>query len=336
MKITDEKLLLTQQMRELIEAQASVKFDLGRFHNLNDIHDKLDVKIIIEDKCSNKCHIPLEDALEQKKKELDILYENKKGDEVSLVAEKKKIEEHIKRLRRIINNIVVLGYYKDGNIYLCIKAITSFSDWEKYLKTTYIHEMFHAYFDRDTLRKYIPYYYQIEEPLAEAGTLLYLHKTKDVDLSWAVQNVQGKKPSLPEYAFGADLYEMWINSSFDLDTIVRNYKFDVSDDLVDKAEDIVKTIHSIPPSRKAACDFERWLVVYRGYALSTANNYAFVIPNNRPVRDAIHIASNGRTYDFYKLTSNEVNNIAHCYCYSLSEDPKQIGKLVSLYLDYKQ
>ena len=64
MNIIDKKMLLTQQMRELIEAQASVKFDLGRFHNLNDIHDKLDVKIIIEIKCLNKCHIPLEDVFE--------------------------------------------------------------------------------------------------------------------------------------------------------------------------------------------------------------------------------------------------------------------------------
>lgn len=334
MNIIDKKMQLTLQMREIIESQASVNFSIKRFHSLNDIHDKLDVKIIIEDKCLNKCHIPLEDALEQKKKELDILYENKKGDEVSLVAAKKKIEEHIKRLRRIINNTDVLGEYKDGNIYLYIESITSYSDWEKYLKTTYIHEMFHAYFDRDTLRKYIPYYYQIEEPLAEAGTLLYLHKTKDVDLSWAVQNVQGKKPSLPEYAFGADLYEMWINSSFDLDTIVRNYKFDVSDDLVDKAEDIVKTIHSIPPSRITACDFERWLIVYRGYALSTANNYAFVIPESESLKYATYDVSNRRTYDFYKLTCNEINNLTrYCNCF---KDPERIIRLVSLYLDYKQ
>lgn len=305
MNIIDKKGLLTQEMRGIIEEQANVMFRLGKYSSLNNIHDKLDVDIIIEDNCPDKGHVQLEEALKLKLLQIEILKKQERDSEEELIAQRQILEEHIERLKRIRDNIVTLGQYNpiEKNIYLYIKTITSFNDWQKYLKTTYIHEMLHAYFDRKK-HYLIPYYYQIEEPLAEAGVLLYLHETNDNILSWAVQNIKNKMPLLAEYAFGAELYEMWINGHFALETIIKNFKFEVSDNPVNNATDVVSSIYTKTVSTKRDA-FERWLIVVKGYAASSACNYACSVPNRCNLKDFIFKITNRRTSDFYKLYSTE-------------------------------
>ena len=159
MRIIDKKGLCTPEMITLIENQSCVKFDLEKFKSLSDIHTKLGVDVIIEDKCPNECPKMLEYAIEQKKEQLKMsseLQDDENRKQCILI-----LEEHLKRLYRICRNIVTLGEYKDNNIYLYIETIKQNGDWEKKLKTTYIHEMFHAYFDRYE-HKIVPYYYQVE------------------------------------------------------------------------------------------------------------------------------------------------------------------------------
>lgn len=302
MRIIDKKGLCTPEMITLIENQSCVKFELEKFKSLSDIHTKLGVDVIIEDKCPNECPKMLEYAIEQKKEQLKMsseLQDDENRKQCILI-----LEEHLKRLYRICRNIVTLGEYKDNNIYLYIETIKQNGDWEKKLKTTYIHEMFHAYFDRYE-HKMVPFYYQVEEALAEAGTLLYLDKTNDNDLLWAIQNIKDKKSVLPEYAYGSDLYEMWCHGNFDLENIVKNYKFILLDTIINSPIDIVKTIYKDFVSQKRY-EFERWLIVAKSYSSVTACQYAGVYPYNRIFRDII-MDMQGKATDFYDLDISDIN-----------------------------
>lgn len=81
------------------------------------------------------------------------------------------------------------------------------NDEDNLLRTTFVHEVMHAYFNRDDKREKLPYILQIEEPLAEFGMLKFM---KDYDKNlyeWALDNVSKKNNF---YGLGADLMKAYL------------------------------------------------------------------------------------------------------------------------------
>lgn len=100
------------------------------------------------------------------------------------------------------------------------------------LCATYIHEMFHAYYDSGD--KYIP---EIEEPIVECNTLCFLELFDETYMKSYIERVERKQRSdaINHYGFGAHLFENrslnWMrlyqnayNHIDDSSTIVNKYK----------------------------------------------------------------------------------------------------------------
>ena len=128
-------------------------------------------------------------------------------DELRKIKEKLLGEHpHAKKRTRysIKKKIHYLGYYKseDKTIHLCMNTI---GNDEEVLLHTYIHEMFHAYYDcgapYSILRK-------IEEAIVEYSALCFIKKWKGICLTNAFRRVSKNKKSvaLSFYGFGAYLF----------------------------------------------------------------------------------------------------------------------------------
>jgi len=311
MNIIDDKGLLPNDWELLIRKVASAFFvspfclkDLCCFE---DIHKSLNVDIVISDKTVN--YIMLQ---ESKKKEMQSLEITSAIEKPSRLSQES--VDYIKEMRQIrINEInkrnvpamEILGEYKpqDHNIYLYIETIQAKSNnpaiLENYILTTYIHEMLHAYFDRERI---YPYIFEIEEGLAEGGTLLYLDSIQSKCLAWAVNNIQNKK--IAEYSKGAKLYTSWKYQNtdrFDLPTTIREYRnIKVNYCKIDD----MRPVASIFATSSMRDEFEKWLVMERGLARSTAVQKACVLPiQHNFIKTLLNYA---KTDDLYLVSSKSV------------------------------
>ena len=127
----------------------------------------------------------------------------------------------------------VLGEYDKGEIILYINNIKDAAEEEKVpgfygfpyltvLRYVYLHELMHAFFDRNDGHEYIQ---EMEEGFAEFGALCLLKKLVDynprerdvlnhadnAELDWALRHVENKKGALACYARGADLFRQFGN-----------------------------------------------------------------------------------------------------------------------------
>jgi len=304
MVIIDNDSLLDPAWRKLIQATANKGYWFGGFNSLEEFHQKEKVNVIVERK-ANQLPVLHQETIIKLNEILD-----------SRIPLEQK--EEIRNLINTIRNIVVLGEYKpsENNIYLYIETIKSFkSNHNDYLLTTYIHEMLHAYFDR-TGHKGLPYIFEIEESLAEAGMLVFLDQVNDNRLSWALQNVKNKWPELKDYARGAELYLNWKKRQNDLITTITNYKSTILATSI-PAKNIPSirfpaTMIRVNASRRYRDAFEDYLLK-KGFSPSSAVEKACVLPSSRIIREAVEIVSNKMTDNLFDIFSeSELNHIEHC------------------------
>ena len=306
MTIIDKDNLLTNTWKKSIVDVANMPFKIEGFGSLEEIHKKENVAIVIESK-TNERAILHQEAKKKLYNELDS----------PITASRR---EKILRLLESISRIIVLGEYKpkENNIYLYIDTIKSMGkDTEKYVLTTYVHEMMHAYFDRIG-HKQFPYVYEVEETLAEAGMLLFLDETQHPLLAWAVRNVKKKSPVLEAYAKGAVLYENWKQNHTDLYVIVKKYKvlnFNV--------------LPNINSRYKRDC-FEDWLLSI-GKSPSSAAYNACYLPLLRSIKEAVNYITKGQTDCIFDIVSlQELSRMR-----SLIGSPDvRYHKLIELYVRY--
>lgn len=112
----------------------------------------------------------------------------------------------------------VLGEYKseEKKIILYINNIKEieyrYGDLLPMMRYVYLHELMHAYFDRNPNHDYI---YGIEEAFAEFGALLCIEelvsddKANPAELEWALSHVNGKKDLLTCYSYGYNLFNQY-------------------------------------------------------------------------------------------------------------------------------
>lgn len=197
--------------------------------------------------------------------------------------------------------------------------------------------MLHAYFDR-TGHKQLPYVFEIEEALAEAGMLVFLNQVKDSRLTWVFQNVKNKWPELKDYARGAELYLNWTKGQNGLITTITNYK-DFSAKKNPAKKNPVKTIPAttnyINASRQSRDAFEDYLLNI-GYSQSTAVDKACVHPVSVRITNAVMAVSNGRTDDLFDIFSNSELNSIKSFVESnyYGGNPKRYIKTLELYQSY--
>lgn len=192
------------------------------------------------DALKNKKH-SLEDDSEDKNNEETIdqnslqekisqLYREYERDLARIKAKKNALEEEKKELEdeiakhpgapanteiTVIRNVSILGeYYRaKSQIILYLETIRKSTFPSYMLFQTYIHEMFHAYYDANPTG---PDYYRekVEEPITELGALTFIEKftgkNKDKEfMDFAVADVEKKQfyPAICHYGFGAYLFK---------------------------------------------------------------------------------------------------------------------------------
>ena len=149
----------------------------------------------------------------------------KMGDYLDLINKIDAIINAIKSgtLQQALNNTMILGFYcpSDKTVHLFLDNIRSYAnlmqwnpDWV--LAFVYIHEMFHAFYDRMANVNGSHYIREIEEPMAECGMLCYLKNafqmTQNIDFDGIYQtaheDVKAKQRGhLAAYGFGLYLHE---------------------------------------------------------------------------------------------------------------------------------
>ena len=135
----------------------------------------------------------------------------------------------------------ILGEYfhKDKCIHLYIENIKdcckSKLEIKRLLLSTYIHELYHAYFESGN--RYIP---EIEEPLAEFGTLFCMDAMACMgviaqkEVSIYHSRVNKKKKVLPIYAFGGYIFEKHQPDlrGWKMGELLKNYKSCLKNDML--------------------------------------------------------------------------------------------------------
>lgn len=109
------------------------------------------------------------------------------------------------------------------------------SKFKSLLLSTYIHELYHAYFRSGD--RYEP---EVEEPLAEFGTLFCMNAmacmgiVEEVDVESYRKIVAAKKSSLPIYAFGEHIYQLHDKQkSWRMGMLLDAYKLKIQNDKED-------------------------------------------------------------------------------------------------------
>lgn len=200
---------------------------------------KGDVKVILDDVKTKDVEVTLEEleqTLEQYKEELaslkkkmtDKSQKNKNREDDSAILERiDELEEKIEKLKKIIDDckkkgknsyafkVPLLGYYKrrpKPEIHLMMGTIGN--DYEL-AAIVLIHEMMHAYFDKQYPYFEHPHCSEIEEPLAEYGMICFIEMFERFYplyagiLDKAKDHVKRKGHNLGtcHYGFGYYLYE---------------------------------------------------------------------------------------------------------------------------------
>ena len=155
----------------------------------------------------------------------------KMGDYLDLINKIDAIINAIKSgtLQQALNNTMILGFYcpSDKTVHLFLDNITSYAnlmqwnpDWV--LAFVYIHEMFHAFYDKMANVKGAHYIREIEEPMAECGMLCYLMNAFQISQNASFEHIYQsayddvkakQRGHLAAYGFGLYLHE-FSNSDF--------------------------------------------------------------------------------------------------------------------------
>lgn len=213
--------------KDLLTMIDNLQFPYGRNTCFGELRDGL--KVIVTDK-------PTSEQLESRK----ITFTKEKLEELIKQIDLSKDESFV--LLREINHLLeqaengtiihtpdLLGLYNPGEkaIYLFKENISSLCE----LVSTYVHEMFHAFYATENT---IP---EIEEPIVEASTLSFLESCKSADTQLetifddAKMHVQRKKYTLGigYYGFGSYLHD---NQSLDWMAQYKGNGFDRNSNLV--------------------------------------------------------------------------------------------------------
>lgn len=185
MKLIDNYHLLTANQTQLLHQNVGEPFRFGKYNSLDDILTQLDVDVIIEPGI-------VYHSVPQSLKDAEAFW---KGlCEVHETA--RNIYEKIRKEKESLLRMPIRGLYDPEKN--CIKLYPEEMEQEydgmrtnELLVSTLAHETMHAYFNRPGHDKY-PYIYLVEEPLAEFGMLVYLHKTGSSYYGWAVKDVNSK------------------------------------------------------------------------------------------------------------------------------------------------
>lgn len=194
---------LPENQTQLLHQNVEKSFSFGGFKSLDDILTQLDVEVIIE---KGKIYHSVPKSL----KDAGAFWKGlaKRGGETRKLAEN--TYEEICKEKDELSQTLILGWYDSANhcIILYPKAMMHVSDdvyggmrMDELLVSTLAHETMHAYFNRPGHDKY-PYIYLVEEPLAEFGMLVYLHKTGSSYYDWVRRYVLGKSTC---YRYGAQI-----------------------------------------------------------------------------------------------------------------------------------
>lgn len=174
--ITDEKKLLDEDKKLLLEVCVLLPFLLGQFERLEDVLTHHKVRVIIEPGIPKRA-IPFE-------------LEDDEEKEILIKMPLRGLYDGAQKVIKLFPEEMETEY---GG-----------SRMNELLVSTLAHEAMHAYFDNhpDNDKKYI---YSVEEPLAEFGMLLYLKETKQEDYyQWSLADVCSKQT---RYRYGAALMD---------------------------------------------------------------------------------------------------------------------------------
>ena len=227
MNIIDQNALLTSEQKDLLRENANKAYSFGGFISLDDIVRRLKVDVIIEPGTPiRSVDDYYEMAIDYWRKVYNQLAERARLDE-SLWNECQKAERKLGRLyseRQAHSSMILLGLYDSQKnvIKLFPEAMEQANPntMNKYLVSTFAHEVMHAYFNRPGHDKY-PYAMFVEEPLAEFGMLLYLHETHSKYYDWAHDNVSNKRCC---YGYGANIMDQYLGGDISLRKILEEYK----------------------------------------------------------------------------------------------------------------
>lgn len=199
MKLIDNHHLLTAIQTQLLHQNAGEPFSFGKFKSLDDILTQLDVEVIIEPGI-------VYHSVPESLKDAEAFWKGlaKRGGETRKLAEN--TYEEICKEKDELSHTLILGLYDSANncIILYPEAMMLVDGgmrMDELLVSTLAHETMHAYFNRPGHDKY-PYIYFVEEPLAEFGMLVYLHKTGSSYYGWVRRYVLGKSTC---YRYGAQI-----------------------------------------------------------------------------------------------------------------------------------
>lgn len=230
MNIIDQNALLTSEQKDLLRENANKTYSFGDFISLDDIVRRLKVDVIIEPGTPIRSFDEYDDyyekAIQYWRSMYDQLYQKMQEDD-SLRAECENIEVKLWKLRverQVHSSMMLLGLYdsKKNVIKLFPEAMAKANPntMNKYLVSTFAHEVMHAYFNRPGHDKY-PYAMFVEEPLAEFGMLLYLHETHSKYYDWAHDNVSNKRCC---YGYGANIMDQYLGGDQSLRKYIEEYK----------------------------------------------------------------------------------------------------------------
>lgn len=190
---------LPENQTQLLHQNVEKSFSFGGFKSLDDILTQLDVEVIIE---KGKIYHSVPKSL----KDAGAFWKGlaKRGGETRKLAEN--TYEEICKEKDELSQTLILGWYDSANhcIILYPEAMMLVDGgmrMDELLVSTLAHETMHAYFNRPGHDKY-PYIYFVEEPLAEFGMLVYLHKTGSSYYDWVRRYVLGKSTC---YRYGAQI-----------------------------------------------------------------------------------------------------------------------------------
>lgn len=192
---SDEKLLL--------QACTLLNFKLGQFKSIEDLLEKLDVKVIINPGIIY--HVVPSELYEEKEyweREVDRL--KIEGNPAELQDAKEMLEYIIKEIGEW-KNMKLRGCYEenDGEKRIILypdEMRTECNDISWLLVSTLAHEAMHAYFDRPP-HSSLPSVYSVEEPMAEFGMLLFLYETHLSYFKDAENDVCSKRSTPYRYGY---------------------------------------------------------------------------------------------------------------------------------------
>lgn len=190
---------LPANQTQLLHQNVGEPFSFGGFKSLDDILTQLDVDVIIEPGI-------VYHSVPESLKDAEAFWKDlaARGGETRKLAEN--TYEEICKEKDELSHTLILGLYDSANncIILYPEAMMLVDGgmrMDELLVSTLAHETMHAYFNRPGHDKY-PYIYFVEEPLAEFGMLVYLHKTGSSYYDWVRRYVLGKSTC---YHYGAKL-----------------------------------------------------------------------------------------------------------------------------------